>query len=223
MTEIRNTTADMHNPDSPDALLLLITAMDGGGPENFIYAQERAGQRQLVNSAKLPAEGRGDIRGQLASMGIALGEPDPDDPLFAPATLPDGWTKQPSDHDMWSYVVDTLGRRRVAVFYKASWYDRKAFLRVVGLSEYVYGHAHGDNELILDAGGETWATPETVAQAALALADEKADEIAEYRRFAADPAREADRDYWIERVAKLRKTRAAYVALAQKYTAGTLS
>lgn len=220
MTEIRNTAADMTTPGSPDLMLLFAAAMSDGSPSNFIYAQERAGQQQLVNSTMLPADVRGSDREQLTAMGIVLGDPDPNDPLFAPAALPDGWSKQGSDHGMWSYVIDELGRRRVAMFYKAAFYDRRAFLRVVNLSEYVYSHAHGDGDLVLDAGGQPWATPETVAQAALDLAAEKAEEIEEYQRYAADPARESNREYWTKRVAELRETHAAYVAIAQKYAAG---
>jgi hypothetical protein len=46
--------------------------------------------------------------------------------MFRQATLPPGWKKTGSDHDMWSYVEDERGLRRVAVFYKAAFYDRRA-------------------------------------------------------------------------------------------------
>jgi len=221
MTGIRNTTADMNDPNSPDLLLLLATGMSTGSPSDFIYAQERAGQRQLVNSAMLPTDVRDDDKQRLADMGVALGDPDPADPLFAPATLPDGWAKQASDHDMWSYVIDHLGRRRIAVFYKAAFYDRKAHMRLVSLSEYVSAHAHGESAIVLDTDGGTWATAETVAEAALSLADGEAEQIEEYQGYAADPAREANREYWIKRVAECQQVHAAYIAIAQRYSGGT--
>jgi predicted secreted protein len=32
---------------------------------------------------------------------------------------------------MWSYIVDDEGTQRVAIFYKAAFYDRDAFMRPV--------------------------------------------------------------------------------------------
>jgi hypothetical protein len=63
------------------------------------------------------------------AMGITLGEPVASDPLFRHATLPKGWRKQPTDHAMWSKLVDAQGRERASIFYKAAFYDRSAFIR----------------------------------------------------------------------------------------------
>src|SRR5206468_1980936 len=97
---------------------------------SYITGMESAGQRQLVDSASLPTDTKGRD-GDFAALGFVFGEPDETDPMFRPATLPEGWHKEGSDHAMWSRVVDERGLRRVAVFYKAAFYDRSASMHLV--------------------------------------------------------------------------------------------
>ena len=114
----------------PRITLAALGALSAGDMENFIVAatpggieaQEAAGQRQLVQSSVLPKE---CPRAELEAMGIVFGA-DVDD-LFISVTLPVGWTKQPTDHHMWSDLLDEKGRTRAAIFYKAAFYDRRAF------------------------------------------------------------------------------------------------
>lgn len=96
------------------------------GSSDYITGMEAAGQTELVNSESLPTDVSEKDRAIMERWGFCFGEPFKDDPLFMPASLPVGWRKIASDHDMWSYVVDELGRERVGVFYKAAFYDRKA-------------------------------------------------------------------------------------------------
>ncbi|MFF7198301.1 hypothetical protein ACFZAM_31915 [Streptomyces sp. NPDC008079] len=113
---------------------LFLDALVLGGSEGLIESQEAVGQHQFVNSDRMPA----DLRGQRAgfeALGFTFGEPDADDPLFMPATLPEGWTRQKSDHDMWSHILDGDGRRRADVFYKAAFFDRRAFARLADTPE----------------------------------------------------------------------------------------
>lgn len=118
----------IENTSSRDPLLHLL-GMAGSSPsENYVYEMERAGQAQLVNSDLLPTDVRN--RPAFEALGFVFGEQVDGDPLFQRTTLPDGWKREPSDHDMWSYVVDETGTRRVAVFYKAAFYDRRAFMRL---------------------------------------------------------------------------------------------
>lgn len=138
---------------------LLLGALCGQSTNQLIGTQEKRGQEQLVNSDRLPTEIRGD-RAAFEDLGFVLGLPDPADPLFAPAALPDGWAREASDHDMWSYIVDQLGRRRVAIFYKAAFYDRHADMHLVTLHEYLRGHVHEGRPLITD---NTWATSQALA------------------------------------------------------------
>lgn len=107
-----------------------------------IEASERRGQEQLLQSTVLPTEGSDGE--EFAALGFKFGPKVEGDELFREATLPDGWKKEGSDHDMWSYIVDERGIHRVSVFYKAAFYDRRAFMRTtragweVG-TEAVYG------------------------------------------------------------------------------------
>lgn len=112
---------------------------DGG-----IEASEERGKRGLLKTDLLPVEIQGryleadrrlqtdeEARADFEALGFVLGEPSPDDPLFAPATFPTGWTRDGSiDHSMWSHLLDEDGNRRVAIFYKAAFYDRRAFMRL---------------------------------------------------------------------------------------------
>lgn len=74
----------------------------------MIEASERHGQADLVKSESLPSEVHD--RETFEALGFTFGAPFKDDPLFAPATLPAGWTKRATDHAMWSEIVDDKGR-----------------------------------------------------------------------------------------------------------------
>jgi len=105
----------------------VISATPGG-----IEAQEKQGQKNFINSTTLPK----DIRGArnenphviLANFGIVFGE-DADD-LFCYVSLPNGWKKVPTNHSMWSDLIDEKGRVRANIFYKAAFYDRSAHMHL---------------------------------------------------------------------------------------------
>lgn len=116
-----------------------------GVPDPHVTEEiERAGQAAFVSSITLPIEVHGrwvadgsdlgrlqsaaEAEADIEELGIVLGAPIDD--TFRNAVLPPGWSKQPSDHSMWSYVVDETGARRVAVFFKAAPYDYRAFMRI---------------------------------------------------------------------------------------------
>lgn len=218
MSEIRNTTADMEGPNSGHRLLLLAAGMHSGqaGVTEFIEAQERAGQQQLVASTLLPTRVNHGTDADFEAVGFTFGKPVNGDTLFRPATLPEGWEKQGSDHDMWSYIVDGLGRQRVSVFYKAAWYDRDAFMSLISLSTYVYDHVAGRCELVAD---DTWATPEAIAKVALELAAYKQEEVERLTAWQADK-NDSRSDYAGERLSDEIKTHVAYIAVAERF-AGT--
>jgi hypothetical protein len=102
-----------------------------GGTEKAILNQEAAGQRQLVASEQIPTDRRGITDEALVKLGFVLGEKSPRDDLFQDAKLPSGWSIKPTDHSMWSRVVDEKGRERFAIFYKAAYYDRSAHMNSV--------------------------------------------------------------------------------------------
>lgn len=210
---IRNTATD---PASH--MLVLLDGLDGGDGSGVIERMEKQGQVELMHSDRLPTNGnngdRDSVDEQYLALGFTFGEPDPADPLFRPATLPDGWKREASDHDMWSYIVDGLGRRRVSVFYKAAFYDRKAFMRLDTPHGYLYSLMYVKGEPVLD---EVWLTPAVAVQ-----------ELSELRdRALADAARDDDfaqretpsgSEYWRESAAKERANAAWAERLIQKLT-----
>lgn len=88
-----------------------------------IEAQEKRGQTALVASTDMPIK-LSPTREAFEALGFKFGEPI--DELFMEATLPTGWTREASDHSMYSYISDETGKRRIEIFYKAAFYDRRA-------------------------------------------------------------------------------------------------
>lgn len=99
-----------------------------GGNPKAIEAQEAQGQRDLVANSQLPVKCPPALKAALEAAGVIFGAQTPGDKLFCSATLPKGWRKQGSDHDMWSYLLDDKGQKRASIFYKAAFYDRDAFI-----------------------------------------------------------------------------------------------
>lgn len=96
-------------------------AMPGG-----IERQEAMGQAAFVGTkSSLPIE---CPRAELEALGFVFGEPIDD--LFVSVTFPAGWSKKATDHSMWSDLLDDQGRKRGSIFYKAAFYDRRAFMHL---------------------------------------------------------------------------------------------
>lgn len=112
---IRNTTN--HSLEN------LIAAMEPGGLEE----QEARGQQQLAHDTALPTDGLSTLPPEW---GIKVGHEREKDPIFTDVTLPAGWRIVPTNHAMWSDLVDDSGAVRANIFYKAAFYDRCAFIRV---------------------------------------------------------------------------------------------
>lgn len=123
----------IRNTKEESGLAMLLDAMMRGTTDGQIERQEAQGQRDLVASTQLPVEGSDDP--DVLALGIEFGEQTPGDDLFREAKLPEGWSKQATEHSMWSNVVDETGKTRASVFYKAAFYDRKAFIRVAWPSD----------------------------------------------------------------------------------------
>jgi hypothetical protein len=107
-----------------------IPALDYVHIPGAVEATEKAGQAAFVADATaLPVKIRPpDTEAAFVALGFTFGEPI--DGVFREATLPPGWVKVATGHDMWSEIHDETGRKRVAVFYKAACYDRNAFMRL---------------------------------------------------------------------------------------------
>lgn len=94
-----------------------------------IEAQEAQGQKELANSSELPVRAPWE---ELRKMGITdiedYNEAAKQGKLFCKAELPPGWKKMPTDHSMWTDLVDDKGVKKASIFYKAAFYDMDAFL-----------------------------------------------------------------------------------------------
>lgn len=102
-----------------------------------IEAQEKAGQIKFVGDQTLPKEiiGEGSYE-TLEKLGFIIG-PDYDN-IFFSCEFPDGWTKIPTEHSMWSYVIDSKQRKRIRVFYKGAFYDRRSHMEFIKRLTYGY-------------------------------------------------------------------------------------
>jgi len=112
-----------------DAANFLVASTPGG-----IEAQEKAGQLEQAALQTLPLEGTSteEQRKQFESLGFMFemdrvkAQNQGREHLFVNVKFPAGWKKVPTDHSMWSKIVDDKGRERGAIFYKAAFYDRSA-------------------------------------------------------------------------------------------------
>jgi hypothetical protein len=186
----KQSTSGIENTARRDPLLHLMGAL--GDSDSYITGMEAAGQQQLVNSTMLPTKVNSGSDDDLRALGFQLGDPDPNDKLFRPVTLPEGWSKQRTDHSMWSRVFDQHGRPRLTVFYKAAFYDRDAFINVQTVRGYADDLMNGIAPLYLDE----WATAD-----ALRAALEKT--IADDQAYIDDGF--DDDGFWAGRVAKARE------------------
>ena len=89
--------------------------------EGGIEAQEAAGQKTFVANQALPKD---CPREDLENLGFVFGE-DEDD-IFITVQFPEGWEKKATEHSMHSDLLDSNGRIRGGIFYKAAFYDRRA-------------------------------------------------------------------------------------------------
>jgi len=106
------------NTSNQNPLINLMHAtLDGG-----IESQETTGQRELCESTQLPHEGSDDPKLHF----IKWGKRCKDDPIFREAELSPGYRVVPTDHSMWSEIVDSSGKVVAKIFYKAASYDRSA-------------------------------------------------------------------------------------------------
>lgn len=101
-----------------------------GGP-NAIEKMEADGQRELCESAaQLPTKCDQRGREALEAAGVKFDKSPRSDDLFMPVVLPQGWKIVPTDHSMWSKLLDAKGFERAKIFYKAAFYDRSAHMHV---------------------------------------------------------------------------------------------
>lgn len=158
MTQRRVTDTAKQARETPGLLLAQAIAH---GTSGAIENMEAQGQEELVASEVIPSDFRKFGEADLTALGFVLGPPDPNDPMFRPATFPEGWSVKPTDHSMWSHVVDAKGRQRFSIFYKAAYYDRHAHMLAnsrFGYTAYADGSAKGRYAAVITDGGLVVAT-----------------------------------------------------------------
>jgi hypothetical protein len=122
-----------------------LSAATKGDLENFMVAatpggierQEADEQRKAVAVQRLPIngtisakyDGKDTPRALWENLGFVFGEKHDD--IFVNVTFPAGWKLKPTDHSMWSDLLDDKGRKRAAMFYKGAFYDRSAHIYMV--------------------------------------------------------------------------------------------
>ncbi len=119
----------MNNKDNINITPCAIAALATGDVENFfvaitqggIEAQESGGQLDFVKSQTLPIY---CPKEDLESLGFVF-EGTVDD-LFVNVKFPEGWTIRPTDHSMWSELIDQRANARASIFYKPAFYDSHA-------------------------------------------------------------------------------------------------
>ena len=116
----------------------LLYAQEGESPSKAIENQEKRGQQMVVEYCRLPKATnhcsnirpkRDDFeftKAQYEKMGIKI--IDEYDDLFWNVQLPDGWKIEATTYPLWNDLIDDKGRVRATFFYKATFYDRDAFI-----------------------------------------------------------------------------------------------
>jgi len=122
LTKPTNTTkAVLMNP----ALGFIAAALPDG-----IEASEARGAQQMIISTVIPTDMSCSVD-DLTRLGFEVGDVCKDDPIFRNVKLPEGWSRESTDHDMHTNILDEKGRKRFNVFYKAAFYDLRANLSMV--------------------------------------------------------------------------------------------
>lgn len=102
-----------------------------GGNPKAIEAQEARGQKELCNSNQLPkTDGFKDIKDEYEKLGIkVLGESKGDE-IWYDVILPKDWKIEPTEHTMWSKLLDNQNKEIGMIFYKAAFYDRSCHIHL---------------------------------------------------------------------------------------------
>lgn len=110
-----------NNYEIVDMLLRMMS-----GEENVLQNIEAEGQGELIRSTKFPKDMHPE-RSVWEELGFKF-KNIPDDDLLYEGILPNGWNIQGIGHPMWTEIIDKDNNIRGTMFYKASPYDRKAFM-----------------------------------------------------------------------------------------------
>lgn len=112
------------NNNEIDGMLALLRAMNG--EKNVNEHMEAEGQQSAVKNIMMAKKMEPSIE-YWEKLGFKFEDIPGDDVLYS-ATLPEGWSLKATDHSMWNEIFDEKGLKRGSMFYKASFYDRKAHM-----------------------------------------------------------------------------------------------
>jgi hypothetical protein len=106
------------------------------GDPGPILQQERIAQKEIVEvGEQLPIKsnttGITNAAAQYGKMGIKVLVPSKGDDIFLNVKLPAGWKIVPTDHAMWTDLIDGKGRKRASMFFKGAFYDRDSFVNFI--------------------------------------------------------------------------------------------
>lgn len=101
----------------------VMAALIPGGIER----QEKAGQIEQSFLETLPRQFNGCSQADFEQLGFKFSGVVVDE-IFVETEFPKGWRKSPTEHSMWTDILDDKGQKRASIFYKAAFYDRSAFV-----------------------------------------------------------------------------------------------
>lgn len=99
------------------------------GEKNVIENMEFEGQQFAIKN-NLLARNMHPSKEEYEKLGFKFYDIPGDDVLYK-ATLPTGWTLKATNNSMHINIVDNNGLTRGAMFYKSSFYDRKASMNLI--------------------------------------------------------------------------------------------
>lgn len=97
------------------------------GTPGGIEAQELKGQLAQAVLETLPAEFLGCSKEDFEKLGFKFTSKTPDG-VFWNCKFPAGWKKLPTDHSMWTDLIDDKGVTYANIFFKAAFYDYHAHI-----------------------------------------------------------------------------------------------
>lgn len=109
----------MTNYGRDDAFLMYLRMLSG--EKNVVEHMEREGHEESIRRGLIPKKMH-PAKEEWEKIGFIFKEID-DDLMYA-VTLPSGWSRRMTEHDMYSNLIDANGLLRGTMFYKASFYDR---------------------------------------------------------------------------------------------------
>lgn len=115
----------MDNDTMFQGLIHVVGGIAGKSVDETTTVIGKSYQKRMAYSNRFPIKMR-EGRQIYESLGFRFGENI--DKLFVEAELPEGWKIKPTDHYMWSELLDNQDRVRGMIFYKPDFWDQDAFV-----------------------------------------------------------------------------------------------